>query len=829
MRRSAFGLVLSALVSAAATAAAASDPRYLALRAATPQGPGFAVQNLVLERDAFRFRFEKGSFQFLPPVEGRITGAVFAGAGSWELHPATENERRHLALLTGNRGLEVLTDRFDSLVLLFTDGTEAEIRRGAAEGPPPDGAAKAWDSYRRVEHRELKSNLEVRVLADLLSGTPEREGLFLALLDGHAVPRAIAAVDPVSLAWLAPGMMIAGEGTGLYAIPELDAGFWYLAHRAGEPASAGGRAAFRADHYEIDSRIQESTHLSGTTTISFQALVRARRVLPLHLVDRLRLQEAAVSADEGASWEPVAFIQEHPDEDAGAAVVLPRAPAPGEPWLLRLRYEGKDVLRDRGDGNFAVGARESWYPNLGSFRDVATFDLTYRVPKGNQVVSVGRPVGDHLEGELQVSAWKAERPIRVAGFNYGKFRRLEKDDPESGLHIEVFTNPGTPDLVREINAALQARSNLPVGGGAPPRAEAENYWGTPAGLRSLNLDTQTFADGAMADGLNAARVDTFYFGPLHEKHVAITQQAQWFFGQSWPSLVFLPYLAVLDGTQRQELGLGGSGTTDFVDLVGPHELAHQWWGHLVGWNSYRDVWLSEGFAEFSASLVMERVYGTKRVNAFWDRARRAILEKPRTGSVPNADAGPISLGTRLATRPTPLAYDTLVYEKGAYVLHMLRMLMWDPHANPPDASFIALMKDFVSAYADKNPSTRDFQDVVERHMTPNMDLAGDHKMDWFFRQWIDGTEIPRYVARVDVRPAGNDEYAISGTVSQADVSPEFRGFLPLYVELAKGNLMRLAVVRLTGPESVPIDTKLRLPAKPGRVVANAMRDVLARD
>jgi hypothetical protein len=102
-------------------------------------------------------------------------------------------------------------------------------------------------------------------------------------------------------------------------------------------------------------------------------------------------------------------------------------------------------------------------------------------------------------------------------------------------------------------------------------------------------------------------------------------------------------------------------------------------------------------------------------------------------------------------------------------------------------------------------------------------------MDWFFRQWIDGTEIPRYVTRIDVRPAGNDEYTISGSVSQADVSPGFRGFLPLYVELAKGNLMRLAVVRLTGPESVPIDTKLRLPAKPERVVANAMHDVLARE
>jgi hypothetical protein len=831
MRHTALGIVLSGFWSAAAAMGAAPDPIYQALRAAAPQGPGFAVHNLVLERDAFRFRFETGVFQFVAPVEGRVSAAVFVGAGSWELRPATDGERRHLALLTGDRGLEVLTDRFESLALLFTDGTEAEVRRGASDAPSPESGAKVWDAYRRIEHKELKTNLDVRVLADLLSQAPPRDGFFLAVLDGHAVPRSVAAVDPAGLGWFAPGMMIVGEGTGLYVIPEPDAGFWYLARRRGESAAPSGRPSFRADHYEIDSRIQESTRLAGTTTISFQALQRSRRVLPLHLTDRLRLQEASISSDEGASWEPAAFIQEKPDEDSEAAVVLPRAPAPGEPWLLRLRYEGRDVLRDRGDGNFAVGARESWYPNLGSFRDLATFDLTYRVPKGNQVVSVGQPVGDRVEGDLQVSVWKAERPIRVAGFNYGKFRRIEKNDADSGLRIEVFTNPGTPDLVREINAALQARSASQIGAGSGPpmRPETENYWGSPAGLRSLNLDTQTFADGAMADGLNAARVGTYYFGPLAEKHVAITQQAQWFFGQSWPSLVFLPYLAVLDGTQRHELGLGGSGTTDFVDLVGPHELAHQWWGHLVGWNSYRDVWLCEGFAEFSASLVMQQVFGPKRVNAFWERSRRTILEKPRTGAVPNAEAGPISLGSRLATRQTPSAYQALVYEKGAYVLHMLRMLMWDPRAKPPDTAFIAMMKNFASAFAGKNPSTRDFQDVVERHLTPTMDLAGDGKMDWFFRQWVDGTEIPRYTVKVDVRAAGNDEYAISGTVSQADVSPGFRGFLPLYVEFAKGNVLRLAVVRLTGPESVPIETKLRFPAKPERVVANAMHDVLTRD
>jgi hypothetical protein len=93
----------------------------------------------------------------------------------------------------------------------------------------------------------------------------------------------------------------------------------------------------------------------------------------------------------------------------------------------------------------------------------------------------------------------------------------------------------------------------------------------------------------MTDGINTARVGTMYFGPLPDGAVSITQQTQAFFGQSWPTLVYLPYIAAFDLTVRHELGLQDTG--DFVDLVGPHEFAHQWWGHRVGWQSYRDQWL----------------------------------------------------------------------------------------------------------------------------------------------------------------------------------------------------------------------------------------------
>ncbi|HWZ84917.1 MAG TPA: hypothetical protein VN032_01870, partial [Thermoanaerobaculia bacterium] len=463
----------------AARAPGATDPAYAALRAATPRGPGFTVQNLVLERDVFRFRFEKGVFQFLAPVEGRVTGAVFVGTGSWELHPATEIERQHLALVAGEKGLEVLTDRFETLVLLFTDGSEAEIRRaGVASETAPDRGTRAWDAYRRSERKDVKTNFEIRILEDVLGKAEPAGGVFLALLDGGRLPRAVAVVDPAGLEWLAPGILTGDEDSALFVIPEQDAGFWYLCRRKSELASpAGHPEPFRADHYDIDSRIEETSRLSGTTTIRLEAAVPGRRVLPLHLAGRLRIQDAEFAIADGKTWEAAAVIQEKEDEDSDAAVVFPRAPLPGEPWLLRLHYGGKDVLRNRGDGNYAVGARENWYPNLGTFRTLATFDLIYRVPKGNQVVSVGERVDDQTVGELQVSTWKARRPIRVAGFNYGKFRRIEKDDAESGLKIEVYTNPGTPDIVREINEALNSRS--PAGIGAPPRVDAENYWGTP--------------------------------------------------------------------------------------------------------------------------------------------------------------------------------------------------------------------------------------------------------------------------------------------------------------------------------------------------------------
>jgi len=307
--------------------------------------------------------------------------------------------------------------------------------------------------------------------------------------------------------------------------------------------------------------------------------------------------------------------------------------------------------------------------------------------------------------------------------------------------------------------------------------------------------------------------------------VAITQQSQWSFGQSWPSLIFLPYLSFLDGTQRRQLGL--SAAKDFIDEVGFHEFAHQWWGHRVGWSSYRDLWLSEGFAEFSAALAIQHTQGAAAYDRFFRNRRQQILARV-PGSAAIYEAGPISLGSRLDIAQSSAAVPAIVYAKGAYVLHMLRMLMWDGASKTPDAPFIAMMKDYAAAFAGKSPSTADFKAVVERHMVPALNATGNGRMDWFFDQWVDGIEIPRYTADLAIEPQG-DAYKISGKVSQEGVGKAFRALVPLYVELGKGELARVGTLPMVGTISRPIELTVKLPKKPRRALVNARGEVLARD
>src|SRR5438445_10059004 len=102
-----------------------------------------------------------------------------------------------------------------------------------------------------------------------------------------------------------------------------------------------------------------------------------------------------------------------------------------------------------------------------------------------------------------------------------------------------------------------------------------------------------------------------------------------------------------DTTIRHQLGMDW-GDRGYWKSVTSHEVAHQWWGHTVGWASYRDQWMSEGFAELSASLFIQTIEkNPQEFIKFWSDERDLLTEKSRLG-FRAIDVGPVTLGYRLS-------------------------------------------------------------------------------------------------------------------------------------------------------------------------------------
>jgi len=170
----------------------------------------------------------------------------------------------------------------------------------------------------------------------------------------------------------------------------------------------------------------------------------------------------------------------------------------------------------------------------------------------------------------------------------------------------------------------------------------------------------------------------------------------------------------------------------------------------------------------------------------------------------------------------------MLYAKGGFVVHMLRMMMREDRVPDPDLAFKAMMQDFVKTWSGKNPSTDDFQAVAERYMTKGMNLAGDGRLNYFFDQWVHGTDIPTLTSALEVAELGGRKYRIAGTITQAGVPQGFRTLVPVYLDLGNDRIERLGTLPLSGSATQKMSVDIELPQRPRRVLINAMQDVLAR-
>jgi hypothetical protein len=765
-------------------------------------GPFATVSNLVIKRDAAIFTLNSGEIYFLPPVNDHVTAAVFIGEGELVMTPPTSIEKHSLAIFTNS---EALSEPFSRLVMRFTDKTFDEIKTSpnAKMGTGGPQAAKArglYHDHQMLVRKELRDNRELRTLTDILA--PQRPGFFNAFIAGKKHEKLVFLLDPLGIPQVSP------EEVMLFSYGESDGGIWNAFHFAdeyskGTAASSEDHRLFDITHHEIDGVIK-GTQITATDRVTLRPLV-AGRVLNFELYRTLR-----ISRVQDSQGNDLNFIQESKDEDADVGIIMPEPLPVGKDLTLNIQYSGGEALRDSGGGNFILGPRSTWYPNNGGtqFGDRAIFDITFHYPKGFTFVGTGAATEpDQQDGGAMVAKWSSGKTeLAVAGFNFGRFKKKELLDKETGYNIEFYANTDVPDEIKQIQSQID---QIEARGGK-----------TATTLGSIS--TTGMADSAIADAENSTRIYSAYFGKLPYTRLAISQQPAGFFGQAWPTLVFMPYIAFIDTTQRAQL-LGTSGGTDnFWRYVAPHEVAHQWWGHVVGWDSYHDQWMSEGFAEFSASLYVQFVrHDQKKFLEFWDDLRDQIVQaRPATHDIKPYTIGPVTQGYRLSNGKTRGAYRFLVYPKGAYILHMLRMMYFS--AREGDKNFQEMMKDFVQTNFNRDVSTEDFKRAVEKHMTRDMDLDGNQRMDWFFNQWVYGTEMPSYKFEYQLSADGT---GFSGRVTQSGVSDAFKMRVPVYVDLGKG-WMKLGSANIAGNASVDLkDIKIGQPVK--RVAICAMDDLLA--
>jgi len=790
--------------------AANSNATYQALRHAGLGGGVVTVNNFVLKRDAGKFTFQSGTFSFLAPVNGKITGAVFVGSGTFSVTPPIPAEQRTLSLLTKQSEMQ---EEFPEAVFRFTDGTYEELKKAGSPAPTASGGGALEDVNNDLRHH-LHYNLSARILQDVLSEQPG--GLFLAFIKGKKYnSKELFAVDPHGLSALG----IDPEEVAFMTYDENKFGIWAAFHfsaeiAAGTASGAQQNAVRKIVQQKITASVDKSAHLDGIAQTTVESLVDGLRVVPFALYPTLR-----VSRVTDSSGRLLDFVQEDKNDDPDFSVILAQPLKKGEKIVIQTSYGGKDAISNEGGGNYYVmsGARDSWFPNS-RFGDYATYDLILHAPKGLQMVATGNPVNEKSEGE-NTTEWKSDVPLAVAGFNLGRFKRQEAKVEKEGYLVESYANEDEPDIFRTIKNFGQDEAET---GRDPFSGQTSSHVEPTEALGSMS--TTSLAKKALGEGQLSLQLYSDFFGPMAYKRLAMTQQTAFNYGQAWPGLVYMPITAYLDTTTRH--GLHMDDPHGYFKVVGPHEVAHQWWGHSVGFNSYRDQWMSEGFADFSASLFLQQFYGVKQYLDFWQDEQRLMTETNKEG-FRAIDVGPVTQGYRLASSKSGFDIPRrLIYPKGAYILHMVRMMMWNSKTH--DDAFKTMMHDFTQTYMNRVATTEDFKAMIEKHMTQQMDVDGDHKMGWFFDEYVYGTALPTYKLEYTLEE-GSTGMMMNLKITQSGVTEKFAMLVPLYLELADGKIARLGAATIRGnstvQQQVPLG-QMGLKEKPKRAMLNYNYDVL---
>ncbi len=752
------------------------EPVFDALRQMTARADSVAsVHNVSLQRDAIHFQLDNGTLYLATPVAGRAIAAIFIGEGSVTFAPPLQVERREARRVLGD---SVVNSRISAAAFVFTDSTLTELERQItfdARGDLGRASGVLHDALDRlVDGRDV---LQPTLIIDLMNG--EANGFFYAHVKREHGEDLMFSLDPDDAE---PVALLRGgrEGGKFQIVSEF--------RRAQDlndttARAAEGRDALRPDSYRIEATIPKGLGFSANSTLRLTARRDGVRWVPLTLLSELQVD--TVSDDTGA---PLTFFR---TKKSPALWVRFATPArAGEARSVHVAYHGDLIgymsivdemtrwwpievssqLHTSLDRWYFVKSSYDWFPRYGE--QPTDVDLTFHTSQRYRLASIGRLVDFHTTGDMVTTHWTTERPADQVCFSVGELSEFKIADPRIPP-VTVHSNDEAHHRLDRFFLTL------------------ENKVGASLWVARL-LSRQSPEQDVGGDVANSLAFFTRVYGkPLFDHYYAA--EIPFDYGQAFPGLIYLPVWTFQ--------AVGDSG---YDEILRAHEVAHQWWGIGVEPATYRDHWLSEGFAEFSGWWYMQLVLrDNPKFFKHLEHWRKEIRGRRN-------EASPIGIGARAAFRNPRDAY-LMTYYKGAWVLQMLRNMMLDFRTMKEDA-FEDMMQDFYQEYKGKRATTRDFARVVERHI--------GLPMDWFFDQWVNGTAVPRYILSWHADTTPDHRYALRLRIRQEDVPADFLMPVPLRIELAGGG-RAYARVNVHGPLT---EATLQLPAE---LELNPLESVLA--
>jgi aminopeptidase N len=447
------------------------------------------------------------------------------------------------------------------------------------------------------------------------------------------------------------------------------------------PTWAAEKTRLHVDDYQIDAELTPHTHrLSAHVKLKFTALENINTAI-FELHNGLRVTKVGDDAGQPASAERIT-------QDSTVRVQLPKELAKGESTSLTFDYDG--TLESADDS------------------PVQGLKLAY--------------IGDDTSYLLYAGRW-----FPVAGYGLNRFT--------ARMNITV------PAHMVVIGSGTQSESS------AAPAKKSTAALGVPVKTYSFVWDKPSFPGTIVAGTFQEFKSDEggvdlhVFFKPVHQNLGALyaetaIKEFTYFvtlYGAA-PSttlrVVEIPDDTVPSAWAPELAAVASRAVTEKVNYrLLANTIAHQWWGASVSPATLDDWWLCDGFARYSEARYIENAAGQAGLEeAVKDMSVGALAYD----TVPLSTVGKLDMFSP--------EFQSLVTDKGAMILHMLRWV-------EGDQKFDQTMRTFAAKYAGKPASLDDFREIAEKNY-------GD-KLVWFFSQWLDSTGAPEFKVKYTVYRLGN--------------------------------------------------------------------------